>query len=99
MKFDRRLGSSTVESALKFDRCDNLNIRSFGFETLRDLVVRRLTVLWFVEYTNENMQIYPLIHVLLEPLYWISALILGLHPANKRRRYKVTPSLIGWAQT
>ena len=26
-------------------------------------------------------------------------LILGLHPANERRRYKVTPSLIGWAQT
>ena len=25
--------------------------------------------------------------------------ILGLHPANERRRYKVTPSLIGWAQT
>ena len=24
--------------------------------------------------------------------------ILGLCPANKRRRYKVTPSLIGWAQ-
>ena len=23
----------------------------------------------------------------------------GLRPANKRRRYKVTPSLIGWAQT
>ena len=22
-----------------------------------------------------------------------------LHPANERRRYKVTPSLIGWAQT
>ena len=29
----------------------------------------------------------------------ISQLILGLHPANERRRYKVTPSLIGWAQT
>ena len=28
-----------------------------------------------------------------------SGLILGLHPANERRRYKVTPSLIGWAQT
>ena len=28
-----------------------------------------------------------------------SGLILGLHPANVRRRYKVTPSLIGWAQT
>ena len=26
-------------------------------------------------------------------------LILGLPPANERRRYKVTPSLIGWAQT
>ena len=29
----------------------------------------------------------------------ITGLILGLHPANERRRYKVTPSLIGWAQT
>ena len=28
-----------------------------------------------------------------------SGLILGLHPANERRCYKVTPSLIGWAQT
>ena len=25
--------------------------------------------------------------------------VLGLHPANKRRRYKVTPSLIGWVRT
>ena len=24
---------------------------------------------------------------------------LGLRPANERRRYKVTPSLIGWAET
>ena len=29
----------------------------------------------------------------------VSGLILGLCPANERRRYKVTPSLIGWAQT
>ena len=28
-----------------------------------------------------------------------SGLILGLRPANKRRRYFVTTSLIGWAQT
>ena len=28
-----------------------------------------------------------------------SELILGLRPANERRRYKVTPSLIGLAQT
>ena len=32
------------------------------------------------------------------PIY-IPGLILGLRPANERRRYKVTPSLIGWAQT
>ena len=25
--------------------------------------------------------------------------ILGLRTANERRRYKLTPSLIGWAQT
>ena len=29
----------------------------------------------------------------------VSMLNLGLRPANERRRYKVTPSLIGWAQT
>ena len=29
----------------------------------------------------------------------LSGLILGLRPANERRRYKVTPSLIGWVQT
>ena len=29
----------------------------------------------------------------------IAGLVLGLHPANERRRYKVTPSVIGWTQT
>ena len=29
----------------------------------------------------------------------ISGLILGSRPANERRRYFVTTSLIGWAQT
>ena len=28
-----------------------------------------------------------------------TGLILGLHTTNERRRYKVTPSLAGWAQT
>ena len=28
-----------------------------------------------------------------------TGLTLDLHPANERRRYIVTPSLIGWAQT
>ena len=31
-------------------------------------------------------------------LSWHHGLILGLHPANERRRYFVTTSLIGWAQ-
>ena len=30
---------------------------------------------------------------------WHSGLILGLHPTNERCRYKITPSLVGWAQT
>ena len=31
--------------------------------------------------------------------HWLGAnLILGLHPANERRRYIVTPSLIGWGK-
>ena len=30
---------------------------------------------------------------------WLPGLILGLHPSNERRRYIVTKSLIGWAQT
>ena len=29
----------------------------------------------------------------------ITGLILGLHPAYERCRYKVTQSLIGWVQT
>ena len=34
-----------------------------------------------------------------EGTYKIPGLILGLHPANERRRYNVTLSLIAWAQT
>ena len=30
---------------------------------------------------------------------YLAGLILGLRPANERRRYKVTPSLIVWAKT
>ena len=29
----------------------------------------------------------------------LSGLILGMRPANERRRYKVTPSLFGWVKT
>ena len=34
----------------------------------------------------------------LPPIHY-RELILGVHPANERRCYKVTPSLIGWVQT
>ena len=30
--------------------------------------------------------------------FWLSGLILGLHPANERWRYFVMKSLIGWVQ-
>ena len=36
-------------------------------------------------------------HQYLQCAICIAGLILGLRPANERRRYKVTPSLIGWA--
>ena len=53
------------------------------------------------EYT-ENMTI-PTLNKLLDIIMlkasWTTGLILGLRPANDRRRYKVTPSPIGWAQT
>ena len=32
-------------------------------------------------------------------MWWDAGLILGLRPANERRRYFVTTPLIGWAQT
>ena len=46
-------------------------------------------------------QIIRFIHILiiLIRLAAYPGLILGMHPANERRRYKVTPSLIGWAKT
>ena len=34
-----------------------------------------------------------------EALYKMAGLIIGLCSANERRRYNVTLSLIGWAQT
>ena len=37
--------------------------------------------------------------ILMSEQHVISGLILGLRPANERRRYKVTSSLIGWAKT
>ena len=37
-------------------------------------------------------------HFISDPMCEYTGLIPGLCPANERRRYKVTPSLIGWTQ-
>ena len=51
------------------------------------IVVYEISALWGM--CNRSIQIVVV----------TSGLILALHPAYERRRYKVTPSLIGWAQT
>ena len=51
--------------------------------------------------TTENSSQHMELHKdsSLEREYGSAGLILGLHQSNKRRHYKVTLSLIGWAQT
>ena len=41
----------------------------------------------------------PLIPNDIQTSGYLTGMIQGLHPVNERRRYKVTPSVIGWAQT
>ena len=56
-----------------------------------------------VFYVFETKTVYVEIVFLMHGEPWsavgyVYRLILVLSPANERRRYKVTPSLIGWAQ-
>ena len=58
----------------------------------------------YIELAPCSFHAYIYINLSLAPVYtplyhMYTGLILGLRPANERRRYKVTPSLIGWAQT
>ena len=47
-----------------------------------------------------SLQVFKLLFCIMGlKLNQSAGLILGLRPANERRRYKVTSSLIGWAQT
>ena len=55
---------------------------------------------------NFHHSYFQLEHILLWTVMMFSTmndknagLILGLHPTNERRRYKVMRSLIGWVQT
>ena len=53
--------------------------------------------MWVILGLNNDFE--QSIHLWAITKYDISGLILGLRPANERRRYKVTSFLIGWAQT
>ena len=61
-------------------------------------------------YTEQQIIMNYVITRLADSLEWFNrvkynvnitktGLILGLRPANEKRRYKVTTSLIGWTQT
>ena len=60
-------------------------------------------MLWNVLNNYGSGQWFFSVWVILEPQHYITHFltgqILGLCPANERRRYKVTASFIGWVQT
>ena len=66
-----------------------------GFKQSGQIQIRVKSHLY--KYTGTTLQLRERITVLLILLN--SGLILGFRPANERCRYKVTTSLIGWAQT
>ena len=51
----------------------------------------------YPDFSTRKVSSYWILHMAEQGSY--SGLILGLCQANERRRYKVTPSIIGWAQT
>ena len=61
-----------------------------------------LAFVWGIHRRPVTRQMIPfddVIMIVKEVSLSIIGLILGLHPANERHHYKVTLSLIGWAQT
>ena len=54
-------------------------------------------LIFYVEIFNQNGSDLKVVNFVLP--WYNTGLILGLRPANERRRYFVTTSLIGWAQT
>ena len=64
-----------------------------GLQRFTDDKLNTVTRLPLMTYKSFNAEFSILCVLPLHP-----GLILGLHPANKRRRYFVTTSLIGWAQ-
>ena len=65
------------------------------------LIKRLIYTISYYRHTSNHIYISQWPANMLNRLYWsyMSRLIPGLRPANERRRYKVTPSIIGWAQT
>ena len=52
----------------------------------------------YIKYSIQENAFYVGLNVFSNGWCWIDP-FLDLHPADEKRRYKVTPSLIGWAQT
>ena len=61
-------------------------------------VVIKISVPLHTNIVSASLQ-YFMIQLCETDTQYFSGLILGLCPANERRFYKVTSSLIGWAQT
>ena len=89
-----------------------LNTKKMGFHAYKDYQDTNMSMKWrsFCSKLNVLMHLISFgYHYLLWLPSWLFhfmcrhikgiGLILGLRPANERRRYKVSPSLIGWAQT
>ena len=66
--------------------------------TLLPLVVLYVVILTILAATS-NEKVSTVTTLVFQWRHTNSGLTLGLRPANERRRYKVTPFLIGWAQT
>ena len=70
-----------------------LYIENIAFEDMHTWCSREVYVL----YINTCKYMFFACRLVIGNLW--AGLSVGLHPANVKRRYKVTPSLIGWAQT
>ena len=77
-------------------------IVNWGAAYIRDFTVTEWTPLYLNDYTlSQHFDLFwsLLLWFGIGQFYSCRVTLQGLRPANKRRRYKVTPSLIGWAQT
>ena len=100
----RCLTTESLETFGYFPDCptvNGVNLMDIGILTISHVLNQNKTKA--NAHHMPNSRALPYVFVISE-LFWfkhwmVSGQILGLHQTNERRRYKVTPSLIGWAQT